>query len=521
MSRFNDDQYYQYPPYGFAPRPLSHGALGTQHQDTFVFSNVGKGPKGEKGEKGDKGDTGDTLKFSDLTTEEINRLVGMLAYVGTESEDAIFITTDPSTSVIPIPIDTYDEFDLLFVDINGLDLAYGVDYIISDGSIMLAQPLPEGQRVHFRALKYRIADAYKHITKVLASNAFATVDDVVGTPYVDVSADSDNNLYFDFHNIKGEQGDPGPALLFTDLTPEELASIYDNVSYVGTGEKTGTYTTTGSGETVIPIAIDDYDPDDILFVVVDGKTLIEGEDYTMGPNEGEITLTEPVPAGTKVHFRALGYNLPDGEKNIVINYNSGEAAIDWPIPIDKGGTSATSWLQARTNLNALGSAYLNGYYGIVYPNGGSGGWIRTPMLGLLPYQQDAANGYGSIGSASWPFANVYTKKINGKAPDSAASYTVTKSEKLSTNSTDKINPNTSFVKEFKFTPTAGYKPVGIVTIHKSGTNAGYLTINSFNMDGLGIGTESILKVTFRNIGSAAVTASAITVQYQVTCVKAQ
>lgn len=352
MADFNDNQYYQYPPYGFAPRPFSHGSLGIQDQDTFVFSNVGKGPKGDqgdvgpvgpqgpKGDKGDKGDQGlqgvkgDPFTYADFTQEEINGLVEKLSYVGTYSEDAVITTTGESTSVIPIPFEDFDAFDLLFVDINGLDCAEGIDYVIGENGVVLTTPLPAGQTVHLRALRYKLSDSDKNITRVVVNDVLASVDNAVGVPYVESYADSEGVVHLDFYNLKGEKGDDGdpgvqgepgvqgPPLLFEDLTQEELDSIYENVSFVSTGQKTGSYTTTQPNESVIPINITGYDPDDILFVTLDGHTLVEGVDYIIG--DGEITLTNPIStAGKTVYIRALGYSLPDGDKNIVINYSGG------------------------------------------------------------------------------------------------------------------------------------------------------------------------------------------------------
>ena len=117
---------------------------------------------------------------------------------------------------------------------------------------------------------------------------------------------------------QGEQGIQGAPLLFTDLTQEELDSIYENVSYVSTIERTGVYTTVGDSEQNIIIPISNMDPDDILFVTIDGRQLVEGIDYTV--SNGEIHLAYPITeSGVNVCFRAIGYALPDGDKNIIIN----------------------------------------------------------------------------------------------------------------------------------------------------------------------------------------------------------
>lgn len=126
----------------------------------------------------------------------------------------------------------------------------------------------------------------------------------------------------------GAKGDPGPdgppgpqgePLLFTDLTEEELQSIYENISYVGSIAKYGTYVTLTDNESSVTIPIDDYQPDDILFITIDGVSMVEGIDYTI--LDDVVTFFEPIPdAGTKICFKAIGYNIPDGDKNITINY---------------------------------------------------------------------------------------------------------------------------------------------------------------------------------------------------------
>lgn len=191
-------------------------------------------------------------------------------------------------------------------------------------------------------------------------------------------------------------------------------------------------------------------------------------------------------------------------------------SIVWPVV--KGGTGSTTPEGARSNLSALGSKVLSGYTGITAPNGSDAGWIRTTNSGLLPHTQDSTNGYGSVGSSGWPFKNIYAKSINGKSPNSADAYTVTVN---TTKNTEKITTGATYIHVINFTPLANYKPVGIVAITKSGTGHTSLSLLSFNTNGLGTGSQSTLRIGYKNIGSSAIAKNAITFTAQIACVKTQ
>lgn len=135
-----------------------------------VISPVGNGPKG------DKGDKGDPFTYRDFTKKQLDELSGKVASVGNKSEDAYFTTTLASTTTIPIPIADFDDFDLLFVDVEGLDLAENVDYTIQGSNIVLAQPITHtGVKVHFRALSYEIPSGDKTIMNIMGRKDYNTV----------------------------------------------------------------------------------------------------------------------------------------------------------------------------------------------------------------------------------------------------------------------------------------------------------------------------------------------------------
>lgn len=170
MVEFNDNQYWDYPHmHHLHPvnRPMpSISTVGDDSEyDAFVLSSVGTGPKGDKG---------DPTYFDDLTDEQLAKIYQEASFVGNKSIDAVVTTTGTSTSNITIPFD-YDDFDMLFIDVNGLDLSEGDDYTITSNLVSLTTPLPAGQDVHFRALKYDLIDGDKNILNVMGRKDYNTV----------------------------------------------------------------------------------------------------------------------------------------------------------------------------------------------------------------------------------------------------------------------------------------------------------------------------------------------------------
>lgn len=205
---------------------FDEAAYGSMVQRSIPnFSTVGKGPQGEQGEQGERGERGLTgatgaqgpkgeagpqgmpgrdMVFSDLNEDQLNIIYRHSAYAVNKSEDAVFTTNLATMTVIPIPITDIDEYDILFVDVEGLDLVEGTDYTIVGDRIVLTVPITHiGTNVHFRALSYDLPDGNKTISRVEAAGAIATIDNNVGTPSVDVSVDPDDGvLSFAFHNLK-------------------------------------------------------------------------------------------------------------------------------------------------------------------------------------------------------------------------------------------------------------------------------------------------------------------------------
>ncbi len=86
---------------------------------------------------------------------------------------------------------------------------------------------------------------------------------------------------------------------------------------------------------------------------------------------------------------------------------------------------------------------INGYYGLT-PNGSNATFVRTPSLGLIPYQSGTS---GSIGTSSWNFSTIYGSTLYESNQSLATRYlginaTATNAQLLdSLNSTDFLRNN--------------------------------------------------------------------------------
>jgi len=192
MTEFNDNQAYLYPP--LMPKPF--WAKDADYA-TAVISDVGMGPKGDKG---------DAAYFKDLTDDEKAEIYQSVSLVGNTSIDVVFTTTAASTATIPIPIPQYDEYDLLWIFVEGLFLAENVDYTIYNGSIILTTPITHvGTHVVFRALRFSTPDGDKNLNVNQYTSEYNTINynsealtgsgvpidnaDYVGQMYIDTSND--------------------------------------------------------------------------------------------------------------------------------------------------------------------------------------------------------------------------------------------------------------------------------------------------------------------------------------------
>lgn len=92
------------------------------------------------------------------------------------------------------------------------------------------------------------------------------------------------------------------------------------------------------------------------------------------------------------------------------------------IPIDRGGTNATTAAAARANLAVMGAKAANNYYGMTDPSGADTVWIRTTTTGIIPYQSgNAGSGHCSLGTSTWYFSAAYIDTIYGSLSGNASS----------------------------------------------------------------------------------------------------
>lgn len=141
---FNDDDLYQYPPFNqHRPDPIWNR---DSEYIIPVVSSVGNGPRGE-------------VDFSELTPEQIEYIRENIANFRSELLTGSFVTSSSTTTTIQIPIDNFNEDDILFVNIEGLTLMPTVDYTVSGNSITLVTPITHtGTTVNFNVIRYTIVD---------------------------------------------------------------------------------------------------------------------------------------------------------------------------------------------------------------------------------------------------------------------------------------------------------------------------------------------------------------------------
>lgn len=82
------------------------------------------------------------------------------------------------------------------------------------------------------------------------------------------------------------------------------------------------------------------------------------------------------------------------------------------LSITKGGTGGTTAAEARTNLVTLGAKSMSNHWGLTAPDGDESDYVRSPKGGFLPHTK-STNGYGYLGTAVWPWANLHCKNLYG------------------------------------------------------------------------------------------------------------
>ena len=141
---------------------------------------------------------------------------GQEAYVS--KLESSYTTTTSSTTTVPIGINNFGAYDMLFVDINGLDLIQGTDYTISGQNIVLTTPITTVDTVvHFTVIRLVVMSStdYSQLKGDTGDAAgfgtpTATVNNTVGTPGVTITSSGPNTekvFNFAFTNLKGNTGE--------------------------------------------------------------------------------------------------------------------------------------------------------------------------------------------------------------------------------------------------------------------------------------------------------------------------
>lgn len=136
---------------------------------------------------------------------------------------------------------------------------------------------------------------------------------------------------------------------------------------------------------------------------------------TGGTIKGDLTVTGTLNATAnqaKKVVNALSINGKAYDGSAAINVGN--------IGIAYGGTGASTDIQARINLSAMGVKSDGAYYGLMTPSGSDEYWIRSTVNGLIPYQSgNAGDGHSSLGTSTWYFSEAYIDFIHGSLKGTA------------------------------------------------------------------------------------------------------
>lgn len=133
------------PPLGIGPK----GEKGDQGPEGPA------GPQGPQGLSGPQGPQGDSFEFEDFTEEQLADLRSGISSVYYKKDKSTYVTPDDSpVSSIAIPFTNLTSADILDIDIEGLTLTEDLDYVVSNGNIVLSTPINH-VNTHVNMRRYR------------------------------------------------------------------------------------------------------------------------------------------------------------------------------------------------------------------------------------------------------------------------------------------------------------------------------------------------------------------------------
>lgn len=154
------------------------------------------------------------------------------------------------------------------------------------------------------------------------------------------------------------------------------------------------------------------------FVKVDGTTItINSSGVISAVGGGGSGYVLPPASATTLGGIKVGSGLSvtaDGTLSAI------SGGVTLPVRIVDGGTGGTTATAARANLNVptYSSDPTINWMHLLLSDGTVPQWLRSGLPGnddggLLPANSIAATGRGYIGTATWPWKNLYVKNING------------------------------------------------------------------------------------------------------------
>lgn len=185
----------------------------------------------------------------------------------------------------------------------------------------------------------------------------------------------------------------------TDKAKVDAITNQGTVSYHKKYE--GTFTTTGSSTSTIPIPISSYSTADILLVDINGLDLVENTDYTISGTD--IVLTNPITeSGQIVHFVAVRATTASVSDYALLK---GDAGVVDAYPISGATPLSASWLSDTSGGSAL-TPEANQIYILMSDSGDytANALFRWNGTAYVPLTSG-----GSVTSTSVPTANTISE----------------------------------------------------------------------------------------------------------------
>lgn len=188
------------------------------------------------------------------------------------------------------------------------------------------------------------------------------------------------------------------------MSPTDKAKV-DAITNQGTiayyKKLEGSYTTTGSSTSTIPIPISSYSTADILLVDINGLDLVENTDYTISGTD--IVLTTPITeTGQIVHFIAVRATTATASDYAMLK---GDAGVVDAYPRSGATPLSAAWLSETSGGSAL-TPESNQIYILMAD---SGNYTANAMFRWNGTAYEPLTSGGDVTSSSVPTANTISE----------------------------------------------------------------------------------------------------------------